>query len=107
MWYQWICEHKKKTIIPWSIFTKELIAYHDDVKSNSFFTQFINIRKRGLVIEHIQPFQRLSLKVDGILDDKLLDLFIGTFNDNIHQEVRLFEPTSFEKAFMVARKIES
>jgi hypothetical protein len=50
VWYQWLCEHKKNTIISWSIFTEELIAYHDDVKSNSFFTQLINLRQKGLVI---------------------------------------------------------
>jgi hypothetical protein len=84
-----------------------LIAYHDNVKSNSFFTQLINIRQKGPVIEHIQQFQKLRLRVEGIVDDKLLDLFIRTLKDNIQHEVRLFEPTSLEKAFMVARKVES
>ena len=45
--------------------------------------------------------------MNGILDDKLLDLFIGTLKDNIQHEVCLFEPTSLEKAFIVARKVES
>ena len=67
----------------------------------------INLRQKGPVIEHIQQFQKLSLGVDGISNDKLLDLFIGTLKDKIQHEVRLFEPTSLEKAFMVARKVES
>ena len=50
VWYQWLYERKKNTIISWLVFTEELIAYHDDVKSNSFFTQLINLRKKGLVI---------------------------------------------------------
>ena len=91
--YQWLCERKKNTIISWSIFTEELIAYHDDVKSNSLFTQLINPKQKGPVIEHIQQFQKLSLRVEGIADDKLLDLFIGTLKDNIQHEVHLFEPT--------------
>ena len=45
--------------------------------------------------------------MDGIPDDKLLDLFIGTLKDNIQHDVCLFEPTSLEKDFMVARKVES
>ena len=40
-------------------------------------------------------------------DDKLLDLFIETLKDNIQHEVHLFEPTSLEKDFMVARKVET
>ena len=97
----------KNTIISWSIFIEELISYHDDLKRNSFFTQLINLRKRGLVIKNIQHFQKLSLRVDGIPNNKLFDLFIGALNDNIQLEVCLFKPTSLEKAFMVARKVEN
>ena len=94
VWYMWLCEHNKNTIISWSVFTEELIAYHNDVKSNSFFTQLINLRQKGPIIEHIQQFQRLSLRVDVIPHDKFLNLFIGTFKDNIQHEVCLFKPTS-------------
>ena len=45
--------------------------------------------------------------MEGIPDDKLLDLFIGTLKDNVQHEVCLFEPTSFENNFMVVRKVES
>ena len=97
MWYQQLCEHKKNTIISWSIFIEELISYHHDVKSNSIITQLINLRKKGPIIEHIQQFQKFILRLDDILDDKLLDLFIGTLEDKIEHEVRLFKPTSLEK----------
>ena len=56
---------------------------------------------------HIQQFQKFSLRVDGLLDDKWLDLFIGTLKDNIQHKVHLFEPTSLEKVFMAERKVES
>ena len=105
MWYQWLCEHKKNTIISSSIFTEELIGYHDDVKINSFFNQLINLWQKGPVIEHIQQFQKLSLRVEGIPHDKLLELFIETLKDTIQHEVCLFKPTSLEKDFMLARKV--
>ena len=69
-------------------------------------SQLINRRKKGLVIKHIQQFQNLSHRVDGIPNYKLLDLFIGTLKDNIQHEVHLFELTSLGNAFMVARKVE-
>ena len=86
VWYQWLCECKKNTIIYWSIFIKELIAYHDDVKRNSFFTQLINLWKKGSVIEHIQQFQKLSLRVEGIEDDKVGQ---GTHEDKNSAHVEL------------------
>ena len=59
------------------------------------------------VSDHIQQFQKLSLGVEGIPYDKLLDIFIGTLNDNIQHEVHLFEPSSLEKDFMMERKVDS
>ena len=38
VWQQWLCECKKNTIISWSVFTEEQIAYRDDVKRNPYFT---------------------------------------------------------------------
>ena len=43
----------------------------------------------------------------NILEDNLLDLFIGTLKYNIQHEVPLFEPSSLEKAFMMTMKVES
>ena len=67
----------------------------------------MNIRQKCPLVKQIQEFQKLSLGVDNIPDDKLLDLFIGTLKDNIQHEVHLFEPTSLVKDFMVVRKVES
>ena len=37
----------------------------------------------------------------------MIDVFIGTLKDKIQHEVRLWEPDSLEKAFRLARKIDS
>jgi hypothetical protein len=62
VWYQWICEQKKDSIVSWSIFMDELIAHYGDIKRNTFFSQLINLKQRGPITEHIQQFQKLSLK---------------------------------------------
>ena len=38
VWYQWICDHKKDSIISWSIFTEELIKHYRDINRNTFFS---------------------------------------------------------------------
>ena len=90
VWYQWLCDCKKYSIISWSIFTEELIAHYGDINSNTFFIQLVSLEQKGPVIEHIKQFQQLSLRVKNILEDNLLDLFIGTLKDNIQHELRLF-----------------
>jgi hypothetical protein len=58
-------------------------------------------------VEHVENLQRLNIKVMDILDEHLIDVFIGTLKDNIQHEVRLCEPTSLENAFRVVRNVES
>ena len=69
-----------------------MITHYEDTQSNTFFNQLINLKKKGSVVEHIENFQRLNIKVVDILDDHLIDLFIGALKDNIQHEVRLWEP---------------
>ena len=51
VWYQWICEPKKDSIISWSIFKKELIAHCGDINNNTFFSQLVNLKQKGSVTE--------------------------------------------------------
>jgi hypothetical protein len=101
VWYQWLYERKKIYIISWSIFTDELISCYGDIKINIFSST------KGLVIEHIQQFQKLGLRVKNIHEDNLLDLFMGTLKENIQYELHLFESKSLEKSFSMARKVEN
>jgi hypothetical protein len=89
------------------MFTEEMISHYEDTRSNTFFSQLINLKHKGSVTEHIENFQRLNIKVTDIPDGHLIDVFIGTLKDNIQHEVRLWEPKSLENAFKVARNVES
>ena len=67
----------------------------------------MNLKKKGSVTEHIENFQRLNIKVMNIPNEHLIDVFIGTLQDKIQHEVRLWETKSLENAFKVARNVES
>jgi hypothetical protein len=105
VWYRWLCS--RKSLVTWTIFIEEMIAHYEDTRSNTFFSQLINLKQKGAVTEHIENFQRLNIKVIDIPDEHLIDVFIGTLKDNIQHEVRLWEPKSLENAFKVARNVES
>jgi hypothetical protein len=68
--------HKKDSIVSWYVFVDELITLYVDIKANTFFSQLINLRQRGPIIEHIQHFQKLSLRVKNPPKNNLLDLYI-------------------------------
>jgi hypothetical protein len=105
VWYRWICS--RKSLITWKIFTEEMIEHYEDTRSNTLFSQLINLKQKGSVTEHIENFQRLNIKVTYIPDEHLIDVFIGTLKDNIQHDFCLWEPKSLENAFKVARNVES
>ena len=57
VWYRWLFSPKK--IVTWSIFIEEMITHYEDTKRNTFFSQLINIKKKGLVVENIEDFLEL------------------------------------------------
>jgi len=105
VWYQWLCSRKQ--FITWAIFTEELIAHYEDTKRNTFFSQLISRKQKGSIMEHIEEFQKLNIRVKYIPEEHRIDVFIGSLKDNIQHDVRLWEPDSLEKAFRLARKMES
>src|ERR1700735_386942 len=104
VWYQWLCSRKQ--FITWAIFTEELIAHYEDTKSNTFFSQLISLKQKGSIMEHIEEFQKLNIRVKDIPEEHRIDVFIGSLKDNIQHDVRLWETDSLEKSFRLARKME-
>ena len=68
-----------------------MIAYYEDTKRNTFFSQLINLKQKGSVGEHIEDYQKCNIRVNGVLEEHMIDLFIGTLKDNIQHEVRVWE----------------
>jgi len=88
-------------------FTEELILHYEDTKGNTFFSQLINLKQKGTLVENIDNFQRLNIKVTNILDEHLTYVFIETIRDNIKHEGHLWEPNSLENVFRVVRNVEN
>jgi hypothetical protein len=84
-----------------------MISHYEDTMSNTFFIQLINLKQKSSVVEHIENFQRLNIKITYIPDENLIDVFIRTLKDNIQHEFHLWEPNTLENAFRVARNVES
>ena len=59
------------------------------------------------ITEHIQQFQKLSLRVKNILEDNLLDPFMGNLKERIQHEVHLFKPKYLDNSLGVTKKVEN
>ena len=58
------------------------------------------------MMEHIEDFQKLNVRVKYIPKEHRIDVFIWTLKDNIQHEDLLWEPDSLEKELRLARKME-
>ena len=104
VWYRWLCSRKQ--ILICSIFTEEMITHYEDTKRNTLFKQLINLKQKGSMVEHIEYFQNLNIRVTDILEEHMIDVFIGNLKDKIQHEVHFWEHDSLEKELRLARKIE-
>ena len=64
VWYRWFCSRKQ--IVTWTIFMEEMIAHYENTKRNTFFIQLINLKQKGSMVEHIDDFQKLNIRVKYI-----------------------------------------
>ena len=85
---------------------EEMIANYEDTKSNTFFSQLINLKQKGSMMDHIEDFQKLNIRVKDIPKEHRIDVLNGNLKDNIQHEVHLWEPDSLENTFRLARKME-
>jgi len=86
---------------------EEMIAHYEDINSDMFFRELINLKQNGLMLEHnIEDFKKLYIMVTNIPKEHRIDAFMENFKCNIQHEVFLWELDSLEKAFKLERKIE-
>ena len=57
------------------------------IQSNTFFSQLINIKQKGSMVEHIEDFQKLIIRVTNIPEKHTIYVFIGNLKDNIQHEL--------------------
>jgi len=85
---------------------KEMIELYEDTKSNTFFSQLINLKEKGSMVGNVEDLKNLNIRVNEIPEKQRIDVFIGNLEDNIQHEVCLQEVDSLEKAYKLVRKVE-
>jgi len=68
-------------------------------KATLFFSQLINLEQKGSMMEHIEGFQKLNIRIKHVPEEHKIYVFIRTLKDNMQHEVFLWQPDSLEKAF--------
>jgi len=49
----------------------------------TFFLAKISLKQKGSIMEQIEEFQKMNIRVKNIAKEHRIDVFIGTLKDNI------------------------
>ena len=66
--------------------------------------ELANCKQQGQVTGYIDRMKRIAQKLPNITDDELLDRFIRGLCTNIQKEVLKEDPSTFEKACLIAER---
>ena len=64
-----------------------MIEHYEDKNRNTFFSQLINLKQKGSMVDHIEDFQNFNIGVIDIPEEHMIFVFIGTLKDNLQHEV--------------------
>jgi len=48
------------------------------IQKETLFSQLISLKQKGSIMEHIEEFQKLNIRVKNIPEEHRIDVFIGT-----------------------------
>ena len=52
---------------------------------------------KGSMVEHIKDFKKFNIRVNDILEEHRIYVFIGNLKDNIQHEAHLWEPDHWRR----------
>ena len=71
---------------------EEMIAHYEDTRRDTFFIHLINLKQKGSIVECIENFQRLNIKVTNIPDEHMIDVFIGNLRIPFNMSLSFVKP---------------
>jgi len=107
-WYQWVRRKRvARTPYTWENLVRDITAQYDDIWDRDYFSQLTKIKQVGPVMDYILQHQKLATRVDGLSDDKLLELYIGGLREEIRHELHILNPPDMTTVIKLARQIEA
>ncbi|KAF4394256.1 hypothetical protein F8388_005890 [Cannabis sativa] len=103
--YRW--ELRCRPIVLWEDLGLLVLNKFRNTSKGSLHEQFCLFRQEGSVEDYCEGFLELLAPLDDVSEVVVLSQFLSGLKKNIKEELRLFEPTTLNKAVDFAAKIEN
>lgn len=90
----------------WEEFTKALLYRFGPTDYDDPLEALSRLRQMTIVNAYQETFEKLSYKIDDLLEKILVGCFITGLKDNIWLDVRVKQPKTLSKTISVAHLIE-
>ncbi|KAF4362503.1 hypothetical protein G4B88_023916 [Cannabis sativa] len=104
-WFRW--ETRRRPILLWEDLKLLLLNKFRNTSKGSLHEQFFEFRQSGTVDEYCEGFLELLAPLEGVSDAVALGQFLSGLKRGLKEELRLFEPSTLNKAMEMAAKIEN
>lgn len=106
-WHHGIHTQEHQNITSYEEFSQKLIKSFDRKHPQEDFKRLTQLKQQGTIESYITEFQRISVRVSGIEEDRLTYLFVERLKDSLTGLVSALNPISIEDAIEKALRLES
>ena len=103
LWYQW--EHKKRPMVHWEEMELLILKKFRSSRAKSLHEQFLAIHQEDSIGDYNRKFIELLAPLDNVSDEVALSTFIKGLKPKMRTELRVFEPTTLNRAMDLANRI--
>ncbi|KAJ0855790.1 putative retrotransposon gag domain, aspartic peptidase domain superfamily [Helianthus annuus] len=103
-WYRWFT--KTRGPLAWTEFTNALLNRFGPTDYDDPSEALHRLKQDTTVAAYQEAFERLSNRVDGLMESFLVGCFIGGLKDEVRLEVKLKKPRLLSEVIGVARMVE-
>lgn len=103
-WFSLLWEGEPE--LSWEMFKEALLERFGGLSSRNPYEQLSEVVQNGSVAEYIESFEVLAFHVTWLLERQALGYFMDGLKPEIRRWVRIHQPETVSKAFLLARDIE-
>jgi hypothetical protein len=103
-WYRWYTKNRGQ--LRWTEFVKAFLHHFGPIDYEDPLEALSRLKQTTTVNAYQEAFEKLSYKVDDLLETFLVGCFIAGLKDEIHLDVRVKQPKTLSESISVAHLIE-
>lgn len=106
-WHNGLVTRDHGTIESFEVFANKLLDRFERQDANEYFDELATIRQKTNVADYVEEFQKISMMITNVAEDRIIHFFVKGLSDPIRGWVKAFKPQTVDEAVGRALDLES